>query len=210
MMMESDGAIRGPLFKGTTIVSVRREGRVALGGDGQITLGTMIVKAQAKKVRTLHQNRVLAGFAGSTADALTLFERFESMLDAHQGHVGRASVALAKEWRTDRSLRRLEALLAVASQEVSYLISGAGDVIEPEMGILSIGSGSSYALAAAKVLVRHTELSPVEIVREALLTAAEMDIYTNREITVLSLPDQTSTSPESGRGERDGGTGNGK
>lgn len=197
MMRENDESAHGLRFKGTTIVSVRRENGVALGGDGQITLGTMIVKAQAKKVRTLHQNRVLAGFAGSTADALTLFERFESMLDAHQGHVGRASVALAKEWRTDRSLRRLEALLAVASREVSYLISGAGDVIEPELGILSIGSGSSYALAAARVLVRHTALSPGEIVRESLLTAAEMDIYTNREITVLSLPEEPSPDPES-------------
>ncbi|MHB1285280.1 MAG: ATP-dependent protease subunit HslV [Leptospirales bacterium] len=197
MSRESDEAGQGIRFKGTTIVSVRRENRVALGGDGQITLGTMIVKAQAKKVRTLYQNRVLAGFAGSTSDALTLFERFESMLDAHQGHVGRASVALAKEWRTDRSLRRLEALLAVATQEVSYLISGAGDVIEPEMGVLSIGSGSSYALAAARVLVRHTSLSPAEIVREALLTASEMDIYTNREITVLSLPEELPLNLES-------------
>lgn len=176
-----------PLFKGTTIVSVRRGPVVALGGDGQITLGTMIVKAQARKVRSLHQGRVLAGFAGSTADALTLFERFENMLEAHQGHVGRASVALAKDWRTDRSLRRLEALLAVASREATYLISGAGDVIEPEQGLLSIGSGSSYALASARVLLKHTTLSPEEIVRESLAIAADLDIYTNHEVTVLSL-----------------------
>lgn len=177
-----------PLFKGTTIVSVRRGPVVALGGDGQITLGTMIVKAQARKVRSLHQGRVLAGFAGSTADALTLFERFENMLEAHQGHVGRASVALAKDWRTDRSLRRLEALLAVASREATYLISGAGDVIEPEQGLLSIGSGSSYALASARVLLKHTTLSPEEIVRESLAIAADLDIYTNHDVTVLSLP----------------------
>jgi ATP-dependent HslUV protease subunit HslV len=192
----------GTLFHGTTIVSVRRGSSVALGGDGQITLGNMIVKAGAKKVRTLYQNRVLAGFAGSTADALTLFERFETMLESHQGHVGRAAVTLAKEWRTDRSLRRLEALLAVASQEVTYLISGSGDVIEPELGILSIGSGSAYALAAARVLVRHTAMTPAEIVRESLMTAAELDIYTNREITILSLPAEGETTGGSGGPER--------
>jgi ATP-dependent HslUV protease subunit HslV len=186
--MTTPDAAPVPRFHGTTIVSVRRGASVALGGDGQITLGSMIVKAGAKKVRTLYQNRVLAGFAGSTADALTLFERFETMLESHQGHVGRAAVTLAKEWRTDRSLRRLEALLAVASQEVSYLISGSGDVIEPEFGILSIGSGSAYALAAARVLVRHTSMEPSEIVRESLTTASDLDIYTNREITILSLP----------------------
>lgn len=184
-----------PRFKGTTIVSVRRGDRVALGGDGQITLGTMIVKARSRKVRSLYQGRVLAGFAGSTADALTLFERFESMLESHQGHVGRASVALAKDWRTDRSLRRLEALLAVASKDLTYLISGAGDVIEPEQGLLSIGSGSSYALASARVLLKHTELTPEEIVRESLCVAADLDIYTNHETTVLCLPSGESAGP---------------
>lgn len=191
-----------PLFRGTTIVSVRRGPVVALGGDGQITLGTMIVKAQARKVRSLHQGRVLAGFAGSTADALTLFERFENMLEAHQGHVGRASVALAKDWRTDRSLRRLEALLAVASREATYLISGAGDVIEPEQGLLSIGSGSSYALASARVLLKHTSLSPEEIVRESLAIAADLDIYTNHEVTVLSLPSDGEAGSRNPGGER--------
>lgn len=191
-----------PLFRGTTIVSVRRGPVVALGGDGQITLGTMIVKAQARKVRSLHQGRVLAGFAGSTADALTLFERFENMLEAHQGHVGRASVALAKDWRTDRSLRRLEALLAVASREATYLISGAGDVIEPEQGLLSIGSGSSYALASARVLLKHTALSPEEIVRESLAIAADLDIYTNHEVTVLSLPSDGEAGSRNPGGER--------
>ena len=189
-----DGTIS--FFKGTTIVSVRRGRRVALGGDGQITLGSMIVKARSRKVRSLYQGRVLAGFAGSTADALTLFERFESMLESHQGHVGRASVALAKDWRTDRSLRRLEALLAVASQDPTYLISGAGDVIEPEQGLLSIGSGSSYALASARVLLKHTDLAPEEIVRESLSVAADLDIYTNHETTVLSLPSTESTGSE--------------
>jgi ATP-dependent HslUV protease subunit HslV len=190
-----------PLFRGTTIVSVRRGALVALGGDGQITLGSMIVKAQARKVRSLHQGRVLAGFAGSTADALTLFERFESMLEAHQGHVGRASVALAKDWRTDRSLRRLEALLAVASREATYLISGAGDVIEPEQGLLSIGSGSSYALASARVLLKHTTLSPEEIVRESLSIAADLDIYTNHEVTVLSLSSEGEAGPRNAGGD---------
>lgn len=201
MTTRMDEGTSFPLFKGTTIVSVRRGALVALGGDGQITLGTMIVKGQARKVRSLHQGRVLAGFAGSTADALTLFERFENMLEAHQGNVGRASVALAKDWRTDRSLRRLEALLAVASREATYLISGAGDVIEPEQGLLSIGSGSSYALASARVLLKHTDLSPEEIVRESLAIAADLDIYTNHEVTVLSLPSEGATGPRKAGGE---------
>ncbi|MCS6995893.1 MAG: ATP-dependent protease subunit HslV [Casimicrobiaceae bacterium] len=174
-------------FHGTTIVSVRRGATVALGGDGQVTLGTQIVKATARKVRRLYHDRVLAGFAGATADAFTLFERFEAKLEKHQGHLTRAAVELAKDWRQDRILRRLEALLAVADRQTSLVITGQGDVLEPEHGILAIGSGGGYALAAARALYAHTSLTAREIVAEALKVAGEICIYTNQEHTIEEL-----------------------
>ena len=149
------------IFHGTTILSVRRDGAVALGGDGQVTLGSVVVKATARKVRRLHNDRVLAGFAGATADAFTLFERFEAKLDKHQGQLARAAVELAKDWRSDRILRRLEAMLAVADRTASLIITGTGDVLEPEFGIVAIGSGGPYAQAAARALVEHTALSEI-------------------------------------------------
>lgn len=174
-------------FHGTTIVSVRRGATVALGGDGQVTLGAQIVKATARKVRRLYHDRVLAGFAGATADAFTLFERFEAKLEKHQGHLTRAAVELAKDWRQDRILRRLEALLAVADRQTSLVITGQGDVLEPEHGILAIGSGGGYALAAARALYAHTSLTAREIVAEALKVAGEICIYTNQEHTIEEL-----------------------
>ena len=153
-------------FHGTTILSVRRGASVAMGGDGQVTLGSIVVKASARKVRKLHRDQVLAGFAGATADAFTLFERFESKLEKHQGHLVRAAVELTKDWRTDRVLRRLEAMLAVADRETSLIITGNGDVLEPERGIVAIGSGGPYAQAAALALTQHTELPPAEVVAE--------------------------------------------
>jgi ATP-dependent HslUV protease subunit HslV len=158
-----------------------------MGGDGQVTIGDTVIKHTAKKVRTLHQGKVLAGFAGSTADAFTLFERFEKKLDQYHGNLSRAAVELAKDWRTDRILRRLEALMAVADRENLFLISGTGDVLEPEGGVLAIGSGGPYASAAARALVDHTDLDPAEVVREALCIAARICIYTNEEITVEEL-----------------------
>ncbi|HVE50991.1 MAG TPA: ATP-dependent protease subunit HslV [Casimicrobiaceae bacterium] len=174
-------------FHGTTILSVRRDNSVAIGGDGQVTLGNVVVKATAKKIRRLHQDKVLAGFAGATADAFTLFERFEGKLDKHQGHLTRAAVELAKDWRTDRVLRRLEAMLAVADRTASLIITGTGDVLEPELGIVAIGSGGSYAQAAARALVENTELSAREIVQRSLDIAGELCIYTNRNIVVETL-----------------------
>jgi ATP-dependent HslUV protease subunit HslV len=174
-------------MKGTTVLAVRRNGKVAMGGDGQVTIGDTVIKHTAKKVRTLHQGKVLAGFAGSTADAFTLFERFEKKLDQHQGNLSRAAVELAKDWRTDRVLRRLEALMAVADREGLFLISGTGDVLEPEGGVLAIGSGGPYASAAARALFDHTDLEPAELVQEALTIAARICIYTNDEITVEEL-----------------------
>jgi len=174
-------------MKGTTVLAVRRNGKIAMGGDGQVTIGNTVIKHTAKKVRTLHQGKVLAGFAGSTADAFTLFERFEKKLDQHQGNLARAAVELAKDWRTDRVLRRLEALMAVADSEGLFLISGTGDVLEPEGGVLAIGSGGPYASAAAQALINHTDLMSAEIVREALTIAARICIYTNEEITVEEL-----------------------
>ncbi len=174
-------------MKGTTVLAVRRNGKIAMGGDGQVTIGNTVIKHTAKKVRTLHQGKVLAGFAGSTADAFTLFERFEKKLDQHQGNLARAAVELAKDWRTDRVLRRLEALMAVADSEGLFLISGTGDVLEPEGGVLAIGSGGPYASAAAQALINHTDLVSAEIVREALTIAARICIYTNDEITVEEL-----------------------
>jgi ATP-dependent HslUV protease subunit HslV len=174
-------------MKGTTVLAVRRNGKVAMGGDGQVTIGDTVIKHTAKKVRTLHQGNILAGFAGSTADAFTLFERFEKKLDQHQGNLSRAAVELAKDWRTDRVLRRLEALMAVADRESLFLISGTGDVLEPEGGVLAIGSGGPYASAAARALVEHTDLGPAEVVKEALTIAARICIYTNEEISIEEL-----------------------
>ncbi len=174
-------------FRGTTIVSVRREGQVALGGDGQVTLGDTIMKGNARKVRTLLGGKVLTGFAGGTADAFTLNERFEAKLQEHNGNLTRAAVELAKEWRTDRALRRLEALLAVADATTSLIISGNGDVIEPENGLIAIGSGGPYAQAAARALLDDTELSPREVVEKALNIAADICIYTNHNTTIETL-----------------------
>jgi len=174
-------------FHGTTILSVRRGASVALGGDGQVTLGNVVVKGGARKIRRLHHDRILAGFAGGTADAFTLFERFESKLDKHQGNLMRSAVELAKDWRTDRILRRLEAMLAVADKEHSLIITGAGDVLEPEQGVLAIGSGGPYAQSAALALVQNTQLGAREIVDKALAIAADLCIYTNHQRTIEVL-----------------------
>ncbi|HXN16409.1 MAG TPA: ATP-dependent protease subunit HslV [Usitatibacter sp.] len=174
-------------FHATTIVSVRRGERVAMGGDGQVTLGNVVVKASARKVRRLYQDRILAGFAGATADAFTLFERFEAKLDKHQGNLLRSAVELAKDWRTDRMLRRLEAMLAVADRETSLMITGTGDVLEPERGLLAIGSGGGYAQAAALALLDNSDLEPAEIVKRALTIAGEMCIYTNQQHVIETL-----------------------
>jgi ATP-dependent HslUV protease subunit HslV len=174
-------------YHGTTILSVRRGASVALGGDGQVTLGNIVIKSTARKVRKLYQDRILAGFAGGTADAFTLFERFEAKLEKHQGNLVRSAVELAKDWRTDRILRRLEAMLAVADREASLIITGAGDVLEPEQGIAAIGSGGAYAQAAARALVEHTDMPPETIVREALTIAGDICIYTNRNFTIETL-----------------------
>jgi len=174
-------------WHGTTILSVRRGSSVALGGDGQVTLGQVVIKGGAKKVRRLYQDRILAGFAGGTADAFTLFERFEAKLDKHQGNLMRSAVELAKDWRTDRVLRRLEAMLAVADREHSLVITGLGDVLEPEHGVVAIGSGGPYAQAAARALLEATELAAREIVERALAIAADICIYTNHQCTIEVL-----------------------
>jgi len=174
-------------FHGTTIMSARRDGKVALGGDGQITLGQVVVKASARKVRRLYHDRILAGFAGGTADAFTLFERFEAKLEKHQGNLLRSAVELAKDWRTDRILRRLEAMLAVADRESSLIITGMGDVIEPELGLIAIGSGGPYAQAAARALLENTQLDAEAVVRRALSIAADLCIYTNQQVVVETL-----------------------
>ncbi|WP_293999028.1 ATP-dependent protease subunit HslV [Sphaerotilus sp.] len=174
-------------YHGTTIVSVRRGNTVAIGGDGQVTLGHIIVKSSARKVRKLHRDQVLAGFAGATADAFTLFERFESKLEKHQGHLVRAAVELTRDWRTDRVLRRLEAMLAVADRTASLIITGNGDVLEPEHGIVAIGSGGAYAQAAARALLLHTEMAPAEIVKRSLEIAGDLCIYTNQSHTIETL-----------------------
>ena len=174
-------------FHGTTILSVRRERTVALGGDGQVTLGNVVVKGGAKKVRRLYQDRILAGFAGGTADAFTLFERFEAKLDKHQGNLMRSAVELAKDWRTDRILRRLEAMLAVADREHSLIITGMGDVLEPEQGVIAIGSGGPFAQSAARALLANTPLGPREIVEKSLAIAADLCIYTNHQRTIEVL-----------------------
>jgi ATP-dependent HslUV protease, peptidase subunit HslV len=174
-------------MKSTTILCVRQKGKVALGGDGQVTLQSTIMKHTAKKVRRLYQDRCLAGFAGATADAFTLFERFEKKLEQYNGNITRASVELAKDWRMDRSLRRLEALLLVADVEHTFILSGTGDVVEPDDGIAAIGSGGPYAQAAAKALVGHSGLSAAEIVKEAMLIASQICIYTNDRIILEEL-----------------------
>jgi ATP-dependent HslUV protease subunit HslV len=179
------------LFHGTTIVSVRRQTpqgwQVAIGGDGQVTLGNIVVKATARKVRRLYHEQVLAGFAGATADAFTLFERFEAKLEKHQGHLARAAIELTKDWRTDRVLRRLEAMLAVADLETSLIITGNGDVLEPEQGVIAIGSGGAYAQAAARALLAHTSLSAQDIVKQSLVIAGDLCIYTNQNHTIETL-----------------------
>jgi len=172
---------------GTTILSVRRGAKVALGGDGQVTLGQIVLKGGARKIRRLYQDRILAGFAGGTADAFTLFERFEGKLDKHQGNLMRSAVELAKDWRTDRVLRRLEAMLAVADREHSLVITGAGDVLEPEYGIVAIGSGGPYAQSAARALLENTSLEPREIVERSLAIAADLCIYTNHQRSIEVL-----------------------
>lgn len=174
-------------FHGTTILSVRRGNLVAIGGDGQVTLGNIVMKGTARKVRKVYQGKVLVGFAGGTADAFTLLERFEGKLEKHQGNLMRASVELAKDWRTDRILRRLEAMLLVADRESTLIITGNGDVLEPEAGVGAIGSGGAYAQSAAKALQENTDLSPAEIVSKALTIAGELCIYTNLSHTIETL-----------------------
>lgn len=174
-------------FHGTTILSVRRGNKVALGGDGQVTFGNIVLKASARKVRRLYHEKILAGFAGGTADAFTLFERFEAKLEKHQGHLLRSAVELAKDWRTDRILRRLEAMLAVADHESSLIITGNGDVVEPELGLVAIGSGGPYAQAAARALLENSDMAPHDIVKKALTIAGEICIYTNQNHVIEVL-----------------------
>jgi len=174
-------------YRGTTIVSYRRNGQVVIGGDGQVSLGNTIMKGNARKVRRLYNDQVIAGFAGGTADAFTLFERFEAKLEKHQGNLTRSALELAKDWRTDRMMRRLEALLAVADNETSLIITGNGDVIEPEDGLMAIGSGGPFAQSAATALFQNTELSAHEIVEKSLNIAADICIYTNHNLTIETL-----------------------
>ena len=178
-------------FHGTTIISVRRKTAtgfdVAIGGDGQVTLGNIVVKGTARKVRKLYHGKVLAGFAGATADAFTLFERFEAKLEKHQGHLVRSAIELTKDWRTDRVLRRLEAMLAVADREASLIITGNGDVLEPELGIIAIGSGGAYAQSAARALLQNTQMGAAEIVKQSLVIAGDLCIYTNQNHTIETL-----------------------
>jgi ATP-dependent HslUV protease subunit HslV len=186
-MSPSSAEATGLTFHGTTILSVRRGERVAMGGDGQVTLGNIVVKATARKVRRLYQNRVLAGFAGATADAFTLFDRYEAKLEKHQGNVLKSAVELAKDWRTDRILRRLEAMLAIADRQTSLVITGTGDVLEPEHGLLAIGSGGGYAQAAALALLQNSELGPEDIVKRSLEIAGDLCIYTNKQHVIETL-----------------------
>ena len=174
-------------FHGTTILAVRRDGRLVMGGDGQVSMGDTVLKGNARKVRRLHSERVVAGFAGGTADAFTLFERFEAKLERHSGNLTRSAVELAKDWRTDRLLRRLEALLIVADRSTSLVVSGTGDVIEPEHPAVAIGSGGQYAFAAARALVENTELDARAVVERALAIAADICVYTNRNLTIEEL-----------------------
>ncbi len=179
--------VRNKMFQGTTILCVRREGKVAIASDGQVTMGNTILKHNAKKIRKMYNNKILAGFAGATADAFTLFAKFEEKLESYKGNITRAAVELAKDWRTDKILRRLEALLLVADDEHSLILSGTGDVIEPEDGVAAIGSGGPYAQAAAKALYENTNLSAVDIVKKAMDISADICIYTNKNITVEEL-----------------------
>ena len=174
-------------FRGTTILSVRKDNRVVIGGDGQVSIGNTVMKGNARKVRRLYKDQVIAGFAGGTADAFTLFERFESQLEKHQGQLVRAAVELAKDWRMDRALRRLEALLAVADREASLIITGNGDVIEPEAGIMAIGSGGPYAQSAAIALLQNSDLSAMAIVEKSLMIAADICVFTNHNRTIEEL-----------------------
>ena len=175
------------MFHATTILCVRRDGKVAIGGDGQVTMGNTVFKQNAKKIRTMYSEKVVAGFAGATADAFTLFEKFEEKLESYRGNMTRAAVELAKDWRTDKILRRLEALLVIADKEHTFIISGTGDVIEPEEGIAAIGSGGAYAQAAAKALLENTDLSAREIVEKAMRIAGDICIYTNENISIEEL-----------------------
>jgi ATP-dependent HslUV protease subunit HslV len=175
------------MTRSTTVICVRHKGRLAMAGDGQVSLGQTILKQTARKIRRLHKDKVLAGFAGATSDAFALFSRFENKLEEYRGNLGRAAIELAKDWRLDKALRQLEALLIVADMESSYLISGTGDVVEPDDGILAIGSGGPYALAAARALVRHTDLSAKDIALEAMRIASGICVYTNDQITVEEL-----------------------
>ena len=174
-------------YRGTTILSYRRNGQVVIGGDGQVSLGNTVMKGNARKVRRLYNDKVIAGFAGGTADAFTLFERFEAKLEKHQGNLTRSALELAKDWRTDRMMRRLEALLAVADSEASLIITGNGDVIEPENGLMAIGSGGPFAQSAATALIENTDLSAKEIVEKGLNIAADICIYTNHNLTIETL-----------------------
>lgn len=178
-------------YRGTTILSVRRGDKVVIGGDGQVTLGNTVMKGNARKVRRLYKDQVIAGFAGGTADAFTLFERFERKLEMHQGHLVRAAVELAKDWRTDKILRRLEALLAVADSKASLIITGNGDVIEPEEGLIAIGSGGPFAQSAARALLENTKLSAKDIVKKSLMIAGEICIYTNHNLTIEELENKS-------------------
>jgi ATP-dependent HslUV protease subunit HslV len=179
--------VSAPAFHATTVVCVRHRGQVAIGADGQVSIGQTIVKAHARKVRKLYHDRIVSGFAGTAADAFTLFSRFEAKLEEHRGNLARAAVELAKDWRTDRVLRRLEALLAVADREQSFIVSGTGDVIEPDDGLIGIGSGGPFALAAARALVGHSDLDAKAIVTEAMHVAAGICVYTNDHVTVETL-----------------------
>ena len=181
-------------YRGTTIVSVRRDNSVAIGGNGQVTLGNAIMKGNARKVRRLYRDKVLAGFAGGTADAFTLFERFEGKLEEHSGNLTRSAVELAKDWRSDRMLRRLEALLAVADEQTSLVISGNGDVIEPEHGLIAIGSGGDFAKSAARAMLEHTELDARSVVENSLGIAADICIYTNHNLTIETLQSESAAS----------------
>lgn len=183
-------------FRGTTILSVRRHGKVAIGGDGQVSLGQVVMKGNARKVRRLYKGQVLAGFAGATADAFTLFERFEGKLEKHQGNLTRSAVELAKDWRTDRMLRRLEALLCIADTATSLIISGTGDVVEPEHDLMAIGSGGSFALSAARALIENTDFGAREIVEKSLHIAADICIYTNHNLVIEELDAEAADSQQ--------------
>jgi ATP-dependent HslUV protease subunit HslV len=178
-------------YRGTTILSYRRNGQVVIGGDGQVSLGNTVMKGNARKVRRLYHDKVIAGFAGGTADAFTLFERFEAKLEKHQGNLTRSALELAKDWRTDRMMRRLEALLAVADSQSSFIITGNGDVIEPEHGLMAIGSGGPYAQSAATALMQNTDLTARDIVEKSLNIAADICIYTNQNLTIETLDSES-------------------